>query len=202
MGNGNPKLGGHSHVHTCGNIRPGGETRRKRREVLPGRGAKAADPSLKKLLDWLAAEEAQHRGTFMELKTAHEHGRDGDSWVVRMSSQALAEAVGSHTLSLEEVDFSTLRSEAEIIEAAIVFEEDSIKFYEIIVSSSANRVRWQRLKRSEIRSWSTGSFFWRRRHGWRPDRRPRRATNRIELKIRRRKWISRSKTTGRCGWPM
>ena len=95
---------------------------------------KAADPSLKKLLDWLAAEEARHRSTFMELKTAHEHERDGASWAVRMSSKALEEAVGSHTFSLEEVDFSTLRSEAEIIEAAIVLEEDSIKFYEIIAS--------------------------------------------------------------------
>jgi rubrerythrin len=93
---------------------------------------KVADPSLKQLLDWLAAEEAQHRSTFMELKTACERKRDAASWVVRMSRQVLEEAMGSHALSLEETDLSTLRSEVEIIVTAIGMEEDSLKFYEII----------------------------------------------------------------------
>ncbi len=94
-----------------------------------------SSPRLKKLLQWNADEEVEHREFFKEKKNALRDPQDmEDELAEQMSGFVLRDAVSDHAFSLEEVDFSRIADERELIRKAIGFEQDSITFYEIIGS--------------------------------------------------------------------
>ncbi len=94
-----------------------------------------SSPRLKKLLEWNADEEAEHREFFKEKKNAIRDPKDAeDELAEQMSGFVLRDAVSDHAFSLEEVDFSKIFDEKELIRKAIGFEQDSITFYELIAS--------------------------------------------------------------------
>ncbi len=94
-----------------------------------------SSPRLKKLLEWNADEEAEHREFFKEKKNAIRAPKDAeDELAEQMSGFVLRDAVSDHAFSLEEVDFSKIFDEKELIRKAIGFEQDSITFYELIAS--------------------------------------------------------------------
>lgn len=94
-----------------------------------------SSPRLKKLLQWNADEEVEHREFFRQKKNALQDPQDmEDELAEQMSGFVLRDAVSDHAFSLEEVDFSRISDERELIRKAIGFEQDSITFYEIIGS--------------------------------------------------------------------
>lgn len=92
-----------------------------------------ADPSIRRLLTWLADEEARHRRCFLDLKSAARSGAEND-WAERISGAFLQSSINDHAFSLDEVDFSRIENVAELLRVAVGFEEDSIMFYEILQS--------------------------------------------------------------------
>lgn len=92
-----------------------------------------SDEALRDILKWLADEEEGHRNRFVEMKNEVKPESD-DLWADRMSTAILQGAVQHHAFSLEETDFASVEEEAQLLEAAIDFEQDGILFYEIIRS--------------------------------------------------------------------
>lgn len=71
-----------------------------------------------------------------------------------MSGFILQDAVSDHAFSLEEVDFSSISDEDELLKIAIGFEQDSIAFYEIMesfVSDAETLKHVQRIQDEERR---------------------------------------------------
>jgi rubrerythrin len=92
-----------------------------------------SDESLRDMLMWLAEQEKRHGNRFAEMKDSVKPGSD-DPWAEQMSAAILKGAVGHRAFSLEEVDFTSIEDEEELMQAATAFEEDGITFYEIIRS--------------------------------------------------------------------
>ncbi len=92
-----------------------------------------SNPQLKELLQWNADEEVEHRDFFVRKKSALKDDADIDADLAQqMTGFILRDAVSDHAFSLDEVDFSKIADEKELIHTAIGFEQDSITFYEII----------------------------------------------------------------------
>jgi rubrerythrin len=91
----------------------------------------ALDEELKDLLAWIAREEQHHAHWFDELK--NRLSRDEDHHLLAELSRALVEdVVRQQAFSLQEVDFASILTHAEMIRTFIGFEEDTIAFYEIL----------------------------------------------------------------------
>lgn len=93
----------------------------------------APDPSLKELLHWLADEEVRHRNSFIVMKKEARAG-EPSSWAELVSGSFLQSAVSEHAFSLDDIDFSKVADRSKLLRIAMGFEEDSIMFYEIILS--------------------------------------------------------------------
>ncbi len=115
--------------------------------------SKVKRDSLKDLLAWLADQESEHKSAFLEIK-----GRTADSAMpsgplVSLSQQALRGAMGRHAFSLDELEIDLIQDEKEILRAAIVFEEDSILFFEFIapfVSDPSPLATLEHIKKEEL----------------------------------------------------
>ncbi len=92
-----------------------------------------SSPRLKELLLWNADEEVEHRDFFLQKKSAlkDEVSLEG-ALAEQMTGFILRDAVSDHAFSLDEVDFSKIADEKDLIRTAIIFEQDSITFYELI----------------------------------------------------------------------
>ncbi len=106
---------------------------------------KISNPSLNKMLEWLADQEAKHITWFSErkemLKTT---GIDLDT--EEMGSAILQSIMGDQSFSLEEADLSKMDQVEDLIELAVEFEKDSILFYEMIGSLIEDAETSQKLK--------------------------------------------------------
>ena len=106
-----------------------------------------SNPSLVSLLKWLADEELRHMEWFMskraELKPEGQE-RDLDE----IGDELLRDILGNQTFSLQEVDLSTIDDNETLIDIAIEFENDTILFYEMLLSLVENRETTDKL--SEI----------------------------------------------------
>ena len=91
------------------------------------------ESSIRGLLAWLADEEVRHRKFFIDQKSAARSGAQND-WAGLISGAFLQSSIDDHAFSLDEVDFSRIRSTTELLRIAVGFEEDSIMFYEILQS--------------------------------------------------------------------
>ena len=90
---------------------------------------KTRDPGLRELLRWMADEEDCHGNWFKAQKDLLPQG--GEDLEV-MLPDVLREMMGENTLSLDEVDFSTITTQGQMIKTFIMFENDTILFYEFL----------------------------------------------------------------------
>jgi len=88
--------------------------------------------TLKNLLGWLADQELLHQRAFMEIKEQTARGAKAASSSSSLTQQALRSAMGRHAFSLDELQIDTIQNEEEIMQAALLFEEDTIMFFEFI----------------------------------------------------------------------
>lgn len=94
---------------------------------------KAQNPQLKSLLQWMANEEAEHGAWFADKKSTWASDA-GETDLETMLPDVIKEMMGEKTLSLDEVDFSQIRSTASLLETFVIFEQDTILFYEFLQS--------------------------------------------------------------------
>ena len=87
------------------------------------------DPKLLDLLKWMADEEDCHCHWFLNQKKLLPAGSDD---LEVMLPEVLAEMMGENSLSLDEVDFSALDTPEKMIRTFIMFENDTILFYEFL----------------------------------------------------------------------
>ena len=92
---------------------------------------KVRRPKLKSLLQWMADEEAAHRNWFAEKKGRWAAGADQTD-LETILPDVIKEMMGDKTLSLDEVDFSQIRSTVSLLETFVTFERDTILFYEFL----------------------------------------------------------------------
>ena len=95
--------------------------------------AKAANPKLASMLQWLADEEVNHVEKFSEMRQEAQ-GTAEDPRLEDIGKALLQRSLGDQTFSLEDIDFSSLDQVETLLEWAIEFEKDTIVFYEMIKS--------------------------------------------------------------------
>lgn len=92
---------------------------------------KIEDPSLRSLLQWLADEEANHLEWFEALKDniadTGEHPEQA-----KFGRDLLQNAVGTHSLALEDADFSAMEQVQDLINLVMEFENDTVLFYKML----------------------------------------------------------------------
>ncbi|MCE5243703.1 MAG: ferritin family protein [Desulfobacteraceae bacterium] len=90
------------------------------------------EASCKDLLLFIAEEEARHRTFFLDMKATLP--ARGEEWAERMSGRILEDAVADHAFSLDDTPAESLADGRVIIRTALGMEEDSILFYELLLS--------------------------------------------------------------------
>lgn len=95
---------------------------------------RAAGPGVKELFRWLADQEVGHGRTFREMRENAWKSDQSREIMPGAMGDALRSAMGRHVFSLDDLEAGSIRDEKELFEAAIVFEEDSIQFFELIAS--------------------------------------------------------------------
>ena len=92
---------------------------------------KVRSPQLKSLLQWMAHEEAAHCRWFADQKDKWTFDQDQTD-LETMLPDVIKEMMGDKTLSLDEVNFSQIRSADSLVETFLTFENDTILFYEFL----------------------------------------------------------------------
>jgi len=90
--------------------------------------------SVKDLLGWLADQELVHKSAFAEIKERFTRGTNPVLSFPSLSQQALSRSMGRHAFSLDELQIDSIQDEEEMLRAAVLFEEDTILFFEFIAS--------------------------------------------------------------------
>jgi len=92
---------------------------------------KIEDPSLRSMLKWLADEEVKHMEWFAILKDkipdTGEHPEQE-----KFGRALLQNAVGTHSLALEDADFLTIEQVQDLINLVMEFENDTVLFYKML----------------------------------------------------------------------
>jgi rubrerythrin len=92
---------------------------------------KIEDPSLRSLLQWLADEEVKHMEWFEALKDniadTGEHPEQA-----KFGRALLQNAVGTHSLALEDADFFAMEKVQDLINLVMEFENDTVLFYKML----------------------------------------------------------------------
>ncbi|SDT83889.1 ferritin family protein [Desulfobacula phenolica] len=86
---------------------------------------------LKSMLKWMANEEASHGKWFTDLKNSFSLEME-EAELKEMVPQVLQDMMGENTLSLDDVDFSKIKTLSKLLETFIKFENDTILFYELL----------------------------------------------------------------------
>jgi rubrerythrin len=84
------------------------------------------------LLGWLADQELLHKSAFAGMKEKIAGGGEPVPSFPSLSREVLRGAMGRHAFSLDELRIDSIRDEEEILKAALLFEEDTIMFFEFI----------------------------------------------------------------------
>lgn len=89
------------------------------------------NPSLSTLLEWLADEEVKHIEWFEALKDkipdTGEHPEQA-----KFGRALLQNAVGTHSLALEDADFFAMEKVQDLINLVMEFENDTVLFYKML----------------------------------------------------------------------
>jgi rubrerythrin len=86
---------------------------------------------LKSMLEWMAAEEANHAKWFADKKEKLQLRID-ETQLKEMVPDVLQGMIGDKALSLGDTDFSSLTTIDELFSTFIGFEKDTIVFYELL----------------------------------------------------------------------
>ena len=89
------------------------------------------NPRLSKALSQLADDEAAHAKWFSRL-TPPGSIRQGYSNLEKIARAFLRESVVAKTMSLQEADFTVMKTLEDLIETSIEFDQDTVVFYETI----------------------------------------------------------------------
>ena len=89
------------------------------------------NPSLSTLLEWLADEEVKHMEWFAALKDkipdTGEHPEQE-----KFGRALLQNAVGTHSLALEDAEFFAMEKVQDLINLVMEFENDTVLFYKML----------------------------------------------------------------------
>ncbi len=88
-------------------------------------------PELKEKLQWMAREETRHHEWFTDQKNQLTLEIE-EKHLKEMVPGALQQMMDEKALSLDDIDFSQMNNIKELFEAFIDFEEDTIRFYEVL----------------------------------------------------------------------
>ena len=99
--------------------------------VYLGAAAKVSDPALSALLEWMAGEESRHAKCFSRLKQ-EKTGDDNQPFSQDLSRELLDEMIGEQSFSLDDVDFSAIEHQDDLVQTFVEFEKDTIIFYEML----------------------------------------------------------------------
>jgi rubrerythrin len=105
-----------------------------------------SNQSLTSLLQWLADEEAEHAKWFSGLKPVLAETPVGKE-LEEMGRAMLEKALGEHSFSLQETDFSTTDEADDLIKRAIEFQKDTVLFYHMLHSFIDNEETLDKLKK-------------------------------------------------------
>jgi len=94
----------------------------------------------------------------MEIKEQTARGAKAASSSSSLTQQALRSAMGRHAFSLDELQIDTIQNEEEIMQAALLFEEDTIMFFEFIArfvsdpsaSSTLEKIRTEEFNHKQL----------------------------------------------------
>ncbi|MDR3567684.1 MAG: ferritin family protein [Syntrophobacteraceae bacterium] len=101
---------------------------------------KKTKPGLvKDLLVWLADQEVEHKNTFARIKEMVAGQTEQDPALMSLGRDVLVGAMGRHAFSLDELEIDSIRDEEEILRAALVFEEDTLIFFDFIAPFVSDR---------------------------------------------------------------
>lgn len=81
------------------------------------------------LLQWMADEEDRHRLWFLNQKGRAAQGQED---LETMIPDVIREMMGENSLSLDEVDFGMIQTPAQMLKTFMMFENDTILFYEFL----------------------------------------------------------------------
>ena len=90
---------------------------------------KTTDKSLLDLLEWMAKEEDSHSQWFLNQKQLLPQANDD---LDVMIPDIIHEMMGDNSLSLDEVDFGMIHTPAQMLKTFVIFENDTILFYEFL----------------------------------------------------------------------
>lgn len=99
--------------------------------VYLGAAARVSDSALSALLEWMAGEESRHAISFSRLKQ-HEIGGGNQPFSQDLNRELLDEMIGEQSFSLDDVDFSALEHQDDLVRTFVEFEKDTILFYEML----------------------------------------------------------------------
>jgi rubrerythrin len=108
---------------------------------------------LKELLGWLAEQEVVHKNTFANIREELAGQTQQDPALSSLGRDVLQSAMGRHAFSLDELEIDSIREEEDILRAALVFEEDTLIFFDFItpfVSNRGVRAMLDKIKAEEI----------------------------------------------------
>lgn len=81
------------------------------------------------LLQWMAQEEERHRDWFLNQKSREQEGQED---LETMIPDVIQEMMGGNSLSLDEVDFGMVHTPVQMLKTFVMFENDTILFYEFL----------------------------------------------------------------------
>ena len=105
---------------------------------------KTRDKDLLALLQWMADEEDRHREWFLSCKTL---GTKGEEDLETMIPDVIRKMMGEGSLSLDEVDFGRIQTPVQMLKTFVMFENDTILFYELLETFVDNDQAKQGLKK-------------------------------------------------------
>ncbi|WP_020585221.1 ferritin family protein [Desulfobacter curvatus] len=89
----------------------------------------AGSKEIKSLVQWMADEENRHKSWFEKQKV--ELSTDSMDLSIMLPG-VIKEMMGNNSLSLDELDFSEITTPVQMLKTFIMFEKDTILFYEFL----------------------------------------------------------------------
>jgi rubrerythrin len=114
--------------------------------VYRGAAEKVSSKELVALLLWMADEEVKHANWFAELKLSLEQ-KSLNPFMEKMSRELFNDLLGDKNFSLKDVDFSSVDEIGDLIAVFIEFEEDSVRFYQVLEPFIEDPVTLESLKK-------------------------------------------------------
>ena len=107
---------------------------------------KVSSPELIKLLEWIVDEEIKHANWFAEMKLKLGQ-KSVNPFMEKMSRELFNDLLGDKSFSLKDIDFSSVKEIEDLIAIFIEFEQDSVRFYEVLETFIGDSISLESLKK-------------------------------------------------------